>query len=62
MATTPSASSNAHLDLPDLGACVLTYEPLNIDDIIKSVGDNGAGATAIFIGTTRNSFKGIHKC
>ncbi|EGO26539.1 hypothetical protein SERLADRAFT_339519, partial [Serpula lacrymans var. lacrymans S7.9] len=40
------------------GTCVLTYAPLDVDAIIRSVGDDGAGATAVFIGTTRDSFKG----
>lgn len=41
------------------GTCVLTYAPLDVDAIMRSVRDDNAGATAIFIGTTRNSFKGI---
>jgi len=40
------------------GTCVLTYEPLDVDAIMRSVRDVSAGATAVFIGTTRNSFKG----
>ncbi|EIN13803.1 Molybdopterin biosynthesis MoaE, partial [Punctularia strigosozonata HHB-11173 SS5] len=36
----------------------LSYAPLQVDEIIASVGDDGAGATAVFLGTTRNSFKG----
>ena len=43
------------------GSCVLTYKPLDVDVIIRSVGDDSAGATAVFIGTTRNSFKGRHQ-
>jgi len=31
---------------------------LNVQDVINSVQDDSAGATAVFIGTTRNSFKG----
>ncbi|KAG1749942.1 Molybdopterin biosynthesis MoaE, partial [Suillus paluster] len=38
--------------------CVLTYKSLEVDEIIKSVSDDGAGATAVFIGTTRNSYQG----
>ncbi|KAI0655159.1 molybdenum cofactor synthesis 2 [Cubamyces menziesii] len=57
MATAPSASVEARLDIPE-GTCVLTYEPLDVQSIIHSVADDGAGATAVFIGTTRNSFKG----
>ena len=53
----PSASVDAQLDIPE-GTCVLTYEPLNVQEIIQSVGDDSAGATAVFVGTTRNSFKG----
>ncbi|THH16805.1 hypothetical protein EW146_g3886 [Bondarzewia mesenterica] len=40
------------------GVCVLTYQRLDTAAIIASVGDDAAGATAVFIGTTRNSFKG----
>ncbi|KAH9944316.1 molybdenum cofactor synthesis 2 [Epithele typhae] len=54
---TPSASIEARSDTPD-GTCVLTYSALDTQDIIQSVADDGAGATAVFIGTTRNSFKG----
>ncbi|KAI0639483.1 molybdenum cofactor synthesis 2 [Trametes polyzona] len=57
MASAPSASVAARLDIPE-GTCALTYEPLNAQAIIQSVADDGAGATAVFIGTTRNSFKG----
>ena len=41
------------------GTCVLAYEPLDVDAIMRSVRNENAGATAVFIGTTRNSFKGI---
>ena len=51
------ASTEAHSDTED-GVCVLTYEPLDTDAIVRSVGDDAAGATVVFIGTTRNSFKG----
>ncbi|KAI0375080.1 molybdenum cofactor synthesis 2 [Pilatotrama ljubarskyi] len=57
MASSPSASVEARLDIPE-GTCALTYEPLDVQAIITSVADDGAGATAVFIGTTRNSFKG----
>ncbi|KAH9858117.1 molybdenum cofactor synthesis 2 [Lenzites betulinus] len=57
MASAPSASVEAHLDTPQ-GRCALTYEPLNVQAIIQAVADDGAGATAVFIGTTRDSFKG----
>jgi molybdopterin synthase catalytic subunit len=40
------------------GDCVLTYGPLDVEAIITSVSDDGAGATAVFIGTTRNTFQG----
>jgi len=53
----PSASIAAHSSTED-GECVLTYDTLDTDAIIRSVGDDKAGATAVFIGTTRNSFKG----
>lgn len=54
----PSTSTAAREDWEG-GACVLTYEPLDVDAIILSTRDESAGATAVFIGTTRNSFKGI---
>jgi molybdopterin synthase catalytic subunit len=43
----------------------LTYYRLNTESIIDAVQDDGAGAIATFIGTTRNSFKGklnLHGC
>lgn len=53
----PSASVEVNEDIPE-GISVLTYNSLNSDEIIRSVADGRAGATAVFIGTTRNSFKG----
>ena len=53
----PPASVEAKEEIPE-GISVLTYNPLNSDEIIRSVADDRAGATAVFIGTTRNSFKG----
>ncbi|KAI0651933.1 molybdenum cofactor synthesis 2 [Trametes meyenii] len=53
----PPASVEARVETPE-GTCALTYEPLDTQAIIRSVADDGAGATAVFIGTTRNSFKG----
>lgn len=52
-----SASTAAHSSSED-GECMLTFDSLDTDAIIRSVGDDTAGATAVFIGTTRNSFKG----
>lgn len=57
MAAAPSASVAARLDIPE-GTCALSYDALDVQAIIQSVADDGAGATAVFIGTTRNSFKG----
>lgn len=42
----------------DNGVSVLTHTPLDTTHIVASVGNAGAGATAVFIGTTRDSFKG----
>ncbi|EIW86769.1 molybdenum cofactor synthesis 2 [Coniophora puteana RWD-64-598 SS2] len=53
----PSSSVAAKEEI-SAGICALTYEPLDSSKIIQSVGDDGAGAIAAFIGTTRNSFKG----
>lgn len=57
MAAAPSASVAARLDIPE-GTCALSYDALDVQTIIQSVADDDAGATAVFIGTTRNSFKG----
>lgn len=57
MSITPSASIDARLDIAE-GTCVLTHDPLETQQIIQYVADDKAGATAVFIGTTRDSFKG----
>ncbi|KAA1471542.1 molybdenum cofactor synthesis 2 [Dentipellis sp. KUC8613] len=57
MSSTNSASVEGRLDTAE-GSCVLTYAPLNTEEIVASVADDAAGATAVFIGTTRNSFRG----
>jgi molybdopterin synthase catalytic subunit len=36
----------------------LTFEPLSIDRITSLVSDPEAGATSVFVGTTRNNFNG----
>ena len=36
----------------------ITEEPLEVESIVAAVGDPGAGATSVFVGTTRNSFQG----
>ena len=53
----PPASVPAKLVIPE-GTFVLTYDKLDSEAIIQSVKDDAAGAIAIFIGTTRNSFQG----
>jgi molybdopterin synthase catalytic subunit len=57
MLSSPSASVDAYMETLG-GICVLTHHALDVNQIITSVGDDSAGATAVFIGTTRNSFKG----
>ena len=57
----PQQSVDAEL-ITDDGVCVLTHTPLDVQAIISSVGSDEAGATAVFIGTTRNSFKGLYTC
>jgi molybdopterin synthase catalytic subunit len=59
MALTPDTSLDALLTISE-GTCCITHAPLNTDEIIRSCGDGSAGAIAVFIGTTRNSFKGEH--
>jgi molybdopterin synthase catalytic subunit len=53
----PPASIPVELDTPG-GTFVLTYDNLDSGTIIQSVQDDTAGAIAVFIGTTRNSFQG----
>ena len=36
----------------------VTHDELSADDLCRVVGDDGAGATATFLGTTRDNFKG----
>jgi len=53
----PPASVAIKLEIPE-GTFVLTYHKLDSEAIIRSVQDDTAGAIAVFIGTTRNSFQG----
>jgi len=53
----PPSSVAAKLEIPE-GTFVLTYNKLDSEAIIWSVQDDTAGAIAVFIGTTRNSFQG----
>ena len=59
----PPASVATKFEIPE-GTFVLTYDKLESEVIIQSVQDYTAGATAVFIGTTRNSFQGAlgHFC
>ncbi|KAG6862361.1 hypothetical protein C0995_011801 [Termitomyces sp. Mi166 len=57
MSLSPAASTEVSLATPQ-GFCALSYAPLDVNSIVKFVQDDGAGAVALFIGTTRNSFKG----
>lgn len=54
-----AASTEAALLTKD-GGIVLTYSPLDAKAIVDNVQDDAAGATAVFIGTTRNSFRGTY--
>ncbi|KAF7784276.1 hypothetical protein Agabi119p4_441 [Agaricus bisporus var. burnettii] len=56
MSLPPAASVEGSLDTAE-GKCVISHS-LNVQEIINSVQDDSAGAIAVFIGTTRNSFKG----
>jgi len=53
----PPASVAAELRIPE-GTFDLTYDQLDSEAVIRSVQDDTAGAIAVFIGTTRNSFQG----
>ncbi|KAF9644404.1 molybdenum cofactor synthesis 2 [Thelephora ganbajun] len=53
----PPASVAVKLEIPE-GTFVLTYDKLDSETVIQSVQDDTAGAIAVFIGTTRNSFQG----
>jgi len=52
----PSSFRRRQLEVPE-GTLVLTYR-LDPETIIRSAQDDTAGAIAMFIGTTRNSFQG----
>ena len=56
----PPASVATKLEIPE-GTFVLTYDKLDSEAIIRSAQDDTAGAIAVFIGTTRNSFQGASK-
>lgn len=47
--STPATSIDATLEIPE-GICVLCHDPLNVEQIRKYVQDDGAGASAVFIG------------
>jgi len=55
--STPETSVDLTLEIPE-GICVLCHASIDVDQVMKSVQDDRAGATVVFIGTTRNSFKG----
>lgn len=57
MSHNPETSVDVILDSSQ-GVCAISSSPLDTDAIIKSAGDASAGAISVFIGTTRNSFKG----
>lgn len=52
-----SVSATQSTELGDTLA--LTYDKLDTEAIVASVKDDGAGAIATFIGTTRNTFQGM---
>ncbi|KAI0094832.1 molybdenum cofactor synthesis 2 [Irpex rosettiformis] len=56
--STHAASTEASWETGDNGVAVLTHDRLDVQAIAASVADDTAGATAVFIGTTRNSFRG----
>lgn len=49
MTSTSTASIEADFTSPTI-VCRLTYTPLDSQSIVASVQDDGAGATAVFIG------------
>lgn len=68
-ASQPASSSSASLAYPPASIsgstktnrgdlAILTYDELSESDAIRFVSDPGAGATVLFSGTTRDSFKG----
>ena len=36
----------------------ITPSKINLNEVAESVGDDGSGATSLFVGTTRDNFKG----
>ncbi len=47
---TPKTSVDARLDT-QRGRCIISSQPLDVQEAISYVGDDSAGAIAIFIGT-----------
>lgn len=58
MPTSTPSTSVASREEWGRNVCVLTYDELDVQSITRSVEDDGAGATVVFVGTTRNTFKG----
>ncbi|GAB1525389.1 molybdenum cofactor biosynthesis protein [Rhizoctonia solani] len=57
--TAPSESIDLEFSEPLTGdSFALSHTSLNINNIMDSVRDNGAGALAVFVGTTRDNFNG----
>lgn len=54
----PPSSVSGSIKTPRGDLAVLTYDQLTESEAIRFVSDPGAGATVLFSGTTRDSFKG----
>jgi len=58
MSISLSASFPGLLTTPDGDTCEITDKDLDISTVQQLVKDDGAGALAFFVGTTRNNFAG----
>lgn len=54
----PASSVAGQVETAEGDCACLTFEVLDEKQAIRSVSDNGAGATVLFSGTTRDNFQG----
>lgn len=52
----PSVADNTAKRMPD--TILLTCDPLSVEKATDAVASNAAGATSVFVGTTRDTFEG----
>lgn len=60
MSLSSSASIETESIIPE-GICALSHTPIDVNQVIKSVQDDGAGANVVFIGEIRYSSCEVQK-